>query len=109
MAIFVRSENMAPVITNALRSALSLDPAKIADTQSEAASRSADVVQQLTTEIAWPRLLIAVGIAFLLLGVAIWTAQANMPDISKALMTSFQSFSGLVVGILGGEVATSKG
>lgn len=108
MAIFVRSDNLTPVITNALRSALSLNPATIADTQGEADSRAAKVVQQLTTEIAWPRLLIAVGIAFLLLGVAIWTAQANMPDISKGLMTSFQSFSGLVVGILGGEVATSK-
>jgi hypothetical protein len=109
MGFFVTSANLAPAITNALRSALEVDPAHLPDPQGEAASRATNVVQQLTTQIAWPRLIVAVIIAFFLLGLAIWTAtQANMADISKGLMTSFQSFSGLVVGLLGGEVATSK-
>ena len=48
-------------------------------------------------------LLIAVG----LLLAAIWTAQHNLPDISKVLTDSFSGFFGLVLGLLGGEVQKS--
>jgi hypothetical protein len=42
-------------------------------------------------------------ISGVLLWAAIWTAQHNLPDISKALMNSFAGFSGVVLGLLGGE------
>jgi hypothetical protein len=38
---------------------------------------------------------------------AIWTGQHDLPDISKTLMTSFTAFSGIVLGLLGGEAQKS--
>lgn len=107
MALFVKSQNLTSLLAPAIAHALKEVPDHIGDPQIEATKRSMQVVGQLTTEIEWPRLLIAVAIAFVLLGLAIWTAKTN-PNISTSLMTSFQSFSGLVVGLLGGEVAATK-
>ena len=108
MGIFLKSSNLSPVIKDALASALRVNPVQLADVQGEAANRTTSAIQQLTMEVAWPRLLLAVVFALALLGLAIWTAKANLLDISKELMTSFQAYSGLVVGLLGGEVAASK-
>lgn len=106
MGIFVKSANLRPLLTSALADALRLN--NVANVQEEAETLSADISEALTAEIAWPRFLVAVLIAFLLLAGAIYTAKTDLPDISKGLMTSFQSFSGLIVGLLGGEVASSR-
>jgi hypothetical protein len=108
MAIFLETKNMRPLMTKALTDALAINPANISDVQGKAASLSENVLQSLTASVAWPRVLVAILIGFLLLVAAIYTGKANLPDISKGLMTSFQSFSGLVVGLLGGEIAASK-
>lgn len=106
MAIFVKSTNLRPLLTNALSDALRLND--VANVQAEAEARTENVVEALTTDIDWRRFLLTVLIAFLLLAGAIYTAKAGLADISKGLMTSFQSFSGLIVGLLGGEIAASK-
>ena len=49
----------------------------------------------------------ALTIATVLLLGAIWTGQHNLPDISNKLMDSFSGFSGIVLGLLGGEVQKS--
>ena len=109
MAIFVQSANLEPEVTNALANALSADAGKLEnDVQSEAAKRSSEVIKAVSPKIAWSRLLVAIVIALALVAAAIYTASNNLTDISKGLMTSFQSFSGLVVGLLGGEFAASK-
>jgi uncharacterized membrane protein YgcG len=108
MGIFVTSANLLPVIQNALTSALAQNPSQIPNVQQEASNRATGAIQQLTMQIAWPRLLVAAVIAAMLLAGAIWAAKTNLTNISTELMTSFQSFSGIVVGLLGGEVAASK-
>jgi ABC-type tungstate transport system substrate-binding protein len=45
----------------------------------------------------------ALVIAGILLALAIALDNQQHKDISKALMTSFQSFCGIIVGLLGGE------
>ena len=105
MPIFVRSQNIRPAITDALTDALRTN--NVVNVHEEAESRSRHVMKTLEPEIEWTRFLVAVVIAFALLGGAIYTAKTGLSDISTALMTSFQSFSGLIVGLLSGEVAVS--
>jgi hypothetical protein len=107
VGIFVESRSSAPAIREALADALRANPAQFADLQKEAADRTAQVLDRQTTRIAWTRLSLAVVFALALLGLAVWTAKENLPDISKGLMTSFQSFSGLVVGLLSGEATAA--
>ena len=72
-----------------------------------ASPRTVQVVQATSPAFnAW-RFGGAVAIAVALLLGAIWTGKHDLPDISKALMSSFSGFSGLVLGLMGGEAQKS--
>ena len=109
MGIFFTSPRPAlPTITTALEDALLTDPnALTADANKEAAHRAIQLSQSLSPSVNPWRFGAAAVIAVGLLLGAIWTEQHNLADISKALMTSFSGFSGLVLGLLGGEAQKS--
>lgn len=108
MGIFFTSPRPSlPTITTALEDALRVDPQALTDFKKEAAERTSQIVQSTTpTFQAW-RFVGAVVIAVGLVLVAIWTKQHDLDDISKGLMDSFSGFSGVVVGLLGGEAQKS--
>lgn len=104
MGIFFVSRSPAPVtITTALEGALLVDPQTLGDVKKEASHRSLQTLQSLSPSFDPWRFGGAILIAIVLLLAAIWTGQHNLPTISNALMNSFASFSGLVLGLLGGE------
>jgi hypothetical protein len=105
MGLFIKSKFLFPPIHNSLKDALSTNPAALTDLPSEAVDRTSKVVEELSVEIQWDRLIMAIVIWLVLLVVVNITALYNLADISKGLMTSFQSFSGLLVGLIGGELA----
>lgn len=109
MGIFFTPPQPAlPTIKTAFREALSVNPQTLTDIEKEAAHRTIQVSQALSPAFnAW-RFGGAVVIAVALLLGAIWTGQHNLPDISKTLMDSFSGFSGLVLGLLGGESQKSS-
>ncbi len=108
MGIFFTSPEPAlPTITSAFAEALSADPTKFANIRHEAADRAVHLAKALAPRFNPWRFGGAVVIAVLLLVGAIWTGENSLPDISKSLMTSFQAFSGLVAGLLGGEAQKS--
>lgn len=103
MGIFFTSpEPVLPKIQSALAEALALNSSNL-DVHAEAAKRTVGVAKAVAPKFKPWRLVGAVVIALALLVGAIWTGQHNLPDISKDLMTSFQGFSGIVLGLLGGE------
>lgn len=100
---FVSSQPVLPTVATALREALIVDPGRVSDVDAEVAKRTVALAENTSPQFnAW-RFVGAIVIAAILLWAAIWTAQHNLPDISKALMNSFAGFSGLVLGLLGGE------
>jgi len=105
MGIFYSApQAVLPTVQAAIRSALVANPPANAD--AEASTRTLQVAQTATpTFNAW-RFGGAVTISVLLLIGAILTESAH-PDISKVLLTSFSSFSGIVLGLLGGEAQKS--
>jgi hypothetical protein len=109
MGIFFTSrEPVLPTITTALREALMVDPKTVADIEKDTSHRTIQVYQSLSpTFNAW-RFGGAIVIAGALLLGAIWTGQHNLTDISKELMNSFSGFSGVVLGLLGGEAQKSS-
>jgi len=108
MGIFFTSRPALPTISAAFRESLLVDPKTLPDIENEVARRTIQVSQALSrTFDAW-RFGGAVVIAVALLLAAIWTGQHNLPDISKALMNSFSGFSGVVLGLLGGEAQKSS-
>lgn len=111
MGIFFTSSQPAlPSISAVVREALVADSRTLTETDidKEAAHRTIKLSQSLSpTFNAW-RFGGAVIIALALLLGAIWTGQHNLPDISKTLMNSFSGFSGLVLGLLGGEAQKSS-
>jgi hypothetical protein len=87
---------------------LSQDPNTIApQIHTEAAARAQTLTQATTPQFNLRNFVLALIISGVLLGIAIW-ADANHKEISKALMTSFTSFSGIVLGLLGGEAQKSS-
>ena len=104
---FTAPEPVLPIITKAFRESLTVDPKNLVDIDKEAAHRTVLLSQALKPTFNPWRFFGAVAIAFALLLGAIWTAVHNLPDISKVLMNSFVSFSGLVLGLLGGEAQKS--
>lgn len=105
MGIFFTSPQPAlPTINTALKDALLVEPKTVIDViDKEAAHRTLKVSQTISPVFnAW-RFGGAIVIAGALLLGAIWTGQHNLPDISKDLMNSFSGFSGVVLGLLGGE------
>jgi hypothetical protein len=105
---FTAKKPVAPAVKDALKSALIQDPKSLANSpDAEAAERAHELVKTTTPEFNLRNFVLAVIIAGVLLGLAIWLDNDAHKDISKALMTSFQSFSGIVVGLLGGEAQKS--
>ena len=104
MGIFFTSHQpVVPEIQNALSIALQVDPSSLSNVDQEAAQRTLTLIQATAPQFSPSRFFGAVVIAGALLGAGIWAAQHNLPDISKDLMNSFAGFSGIVLGLLGGE------
>lgn len=104
---FTSSRPVVPAINESLRDALMLNPSELLDIDAEASKRAVKLTDATTPQFnAW-RFGAAVTIAGALLWGAIWTSRHNLPDISKSLMDSFSGFSGLVLGLLGGEAQKS--
>ncbi len=104
---FTSAQPLMPAISAALESALSVNPHNIVSPSHEAAKRAVDLTATIAPKFNPWRFAAAVAISAALLWTAIWTAQNNLADISKALMNSFAGFSGVVLGLLGGEAQKS--
>ena len=100
---FTAHQPVVPEIQSAIRIALMVDPNTLANVDQEAAEKTLNVINATGPQFNPGRFLGVLLISGALLFAAIWTAQHNLPDISKALMSSFVGFSGLVLGLLGGE------
>ena len=105
---FTSSKPVLPEIRDSIEDALLVNPQTLGTlplgtSQQEAAKRSIQLYKSVSPQLNWKRVLVAAVIAVALLIAAIWTAKDGLPDISKDLMTSFQAYSGLIVGWLGGE------
>jgi hypothetical protein len=104
MGVFFTSHQpVVPEINSAIRVALQVDPATLQNVDHEAAERTLGLIRATAPQFNPLRFCGAVLIGCGLLVAAIWTAQHNLPDISKDLMHSFAGYSGIVVGLLGGE------
>jgi hypothetical protein len=104
MGIFFTSHQpVVPELNDALRVALQVDPGSVTNVEQEAAKRALGIIQATAPRFNPARFAGALLIAGALLWGAIWAAQHNLPDISKALMNSFAGFGGIVLGLLGGE------
>jgi len=100
---FVTHQPVVPEVQSTIRTALLADPSKLGDVDQEAAHRTLSLIQATAPQFRPSRFLGAVVISAALLLGAIWCANHNLPDISKNLMNSFSGFSGIVLGLLGGE------
>jgi len=100
---FTAHQPVVPEIQSAIRIALMADPKTLANVDQEAAERTLSIINATGPQFNPGRFLGALVISGALLWASIWTAQQNLPDISKALLNSFAGFSGLVLGLLGGE------
>jgi hypothetical protein len=100
---FTSRQPNLPTVTAAFEEALSVDPKSLTDIKKEAAHRTIQLSNDTSRQFNGWRFGGAIMIALALLLGAIWTGQHNLPDISKALMDSFSGFSGLTLGLLGGE------
>lgn len=104
MGVFFSSHQpVVPEVSNAIRVALAVDPKGVPDVEKEAAARTLELIRATSPQFNPIRFFGAVVIAALLLGAAVWTEQHNLHEISKDLMGAFTGFSGLVLGLLGGE------
>jgi hypothetical protein len=100
---FVPHQPVVPELKDTIRVALLVDPATLMNVEQEAAERALGIIKATAPQFSPSRFVGAVVIAGALLCGGIWTAQHNLPDISKDLMNSFAGFSGIVLGLLGGE------
>jgi hypothetical protein len=104
---FTAPQQVAPAIQTALHSALAQDPKTLAaPLQTEAAARAQALIQTTAPQFNLRNFILAVIISGVLLALAIWTDKTHN-SISTTLMTSFTSFSGIVLGLLGGEAQKS--
>ena len=106
---FTPRQAVLPTISSAIREALMVDPTNI-DIDKVAAHKTIQLSQALALSSAFNvwRFVGAIVIACVLLSGAIWTGQHNLADISKELMNSFSGFSGIILGLLGGEAQKSS-
>jgi hypothetical protein len=104
---FTSPQPTSPTIMAAFEEALLVDPKTLHDVKKDAAHRTMRLAQDTSPSFKPWRFGGAVLIAVALLLGAIWTGQHNLPDISKVLTDSFSGFSGLVLGLLGGEAQRS--
>jgi len=108
MGIFFAARKPAgPAIQAALEQALTADPRNLqAAPPVEAAARAHELAQTTSPEFKPGNFIGALLIAAALLATAI-SVDKSHPDIAKTLMTSFTSFMGIVLGLLGGEAQKS--
>lgn len=104
---FVSRRPVVPEIHDGIRAALLVDPSIIPNAEEEAAQRTLDVVRATAAQFQPARFFIALLIAGGLLVGAIWAQQHSMSNISEQLMNSFAGYSGIVLGLLGGEAQKS--
>ncbi len=108
MSIFFTSRQLIlPAISAAFEEALCVDPKTLTDLKKDAALRTIQLCHDTAREFNGWRFFGAIVIALVLLLGAVWTGKHNLSDISKTLMDCFSGFSGLVLGLLGGEAQTS--
>jgi hypothetical protein len=108
MGLFYTSSQPAlPTVRKAIEDALMVEPANLPDAGREASDRTLKLAQTIEPKFNGFRFAIALLLSAALLGAAIWTGQHGLPDISKDLMNSFAGFSGIVLGMLGGEAQKS--
>lgn len=108
MGIFFTSHQpVVPEIKSAITKALQVDPKSVTNIEQEANQRTDSVLHVTSMQFNFVRFLAALVIAAILLWAAIWTGQHNLPDVSKELMYSFGAYSGIVLGLLGGEAQKS--
>ena len=104
MGIFFTSHQpVVPEMNDAFRVALQVDPATVGDVEQEAEKRTLGIIRATSPRFNPGRFFAAIAIAGVLLWGGIWAAQHNLPEVSRDLMNSFMGFSGLVLGLLGGE------
>lgn len=104
MGIFYTTQRRAiPEIRKAMADALRTDPTKVSDIGQAATDRTAQLQESVSPTFNVFRFVAAAIIAIVLLATAIWTAKDGLNDISSHLMTSFTAYSGIVLGLLGGE------
>ena len=106
MGIFFTSpQPIVPTVHTALKEALAFDPKAFTNVEldKEASDRTVKLQKAVAPQFCARNFIAALVLSAILLGLAIWTADHNLPDISKSLMTSFQAYNGLIVGLLGGE------
>ena len=101
---FISHQPVVPEIQSAIRVALQTEPTTISNLDGEAAQKALELIRATSPQFSPGRFLGALLIAAALLAGAIWAAKSNLPDISKDLMNSFAGYSGIVLGLLGGEV-----
>jgi hypothetical protein len=110
MGIFFTADRpAAPVIHAALADALTTNPGALGgapEIAKRVADKTKEVVQATTPKFNLRNFIVAALISAALLITAICIDKSH-PDISKTLMTSFTSFSGIVLGLLGGEAQKS--
>ncbi len=108
MGVFFTSpQSTMPAIRTAIRDALLVNPNVLVNPDDEAANRAVTLISTAAPTFNVWRFLGAVVISVALLSVAIWTAQHDLPEISKVLMNSFVGYSGIALGLLGGEAQKS--
>jgi hypothetical protein len=107
MGIFFTSQRpVAPAIQAALEDALRADPGNVGDPHVAAAAQAHTLAQATAPQFNVRNFVGALVISVALLITAICVDKSH-PDIAKTLMTSFTSFSGIVLGLLGGEAQKS--
>ena len=108
MGVFFTSPHpVAPAIQAALEDALTTDPKTLrAAPHVEAAAKAHELAQTTAPQFNLRNFVGALAISAALLITAICIDKSH-PEIAKTLMTSFTSFSGIVLGLLGGEAQKS--
>jgi hypothetical protein len=108
MGIFFSAHQpVVPEINSAIRVALMVDPTLVENADEEASQRTLDLVRATAAQFHPLRFLGALLIAGGLLAGAVWASRNSLPDISRDLMNFFSGFSGIVLGLLGGEAQKS--
>jgi hypothetical protein len=100
---FVSHQPVVAEINSTIRVALLVDPSTLSNVEHEAAQKTLELIKATSPQFRPSRFGGALLIAGALLWGGIWAAQHNLPDISKDLMNSFAGYSGIVLGLLGGE------
>jgi hypothetical protein len=109
MGVFYTPPRFSPAIRTAIEMALLVNPSSVENVKHEAAHRAIELTDAITPTFHRWRFAGALAIAAALLWMSIWTAQHDLPDISKTLMDSFSGFCGLALGLLGAEAQRTSG